>query len=93
MIALYKTSKLIITDSGGIQEEAISFGVPTIVIREKTERHEAVEIGNSVIVGNNVENLRMAFNTLLYREKTFFDNPFGDGHAAIRILDFFENQE
>ena len=91
MIDLYKASKLIITDSGGIQEEAVSFNVPTIVIREKTERPEAVEIGNSVVVGNSAIKLKIAFDKFLYGREPFEENPFGDGKAAIRIIDFFEN--
>lgn len=91
MIDLYKASKLIITDSGGIQEEAISFNVPTIVIREKTERPEAVEIGNSAVVGNSAKKLKVAFDEFLSKKEPSKNNPFGDGKAAIRILDFFEN--
>jgi UDP-N-acetylglucosamine 2-epimerase (non-hydrolysing) len=91
MIDLYKASKLIITDSGGIQEEAVSFNVPTIVIREKTERPEAIEVGNSVVVGNSSKKLKVAFEEFLNKKKTYKNNPFGDGKAAVRIIDFFEN--
>ncbi len=91
MIELYKTSRIIITDSGGIQEEAVSFNVPTIVIREKTERPEAIEVGNSVLVGNSLEKLKEVFYKLLDRKETTSKNPFGDGKAAIRIIDFFQN--
>lgn len=90
MIDLYKSSKLIITDSGGIQEEAVSFNVPTIVIREKTERQEAVEIGNSIVVGNSSEKLKLAFNRFLIEKTSPKENPFGDGKAAFRIIDYLE---
>lgn len=90
MIDLYRASILIITDSGGIQEEAISFNVPTIVVREKTERTEAVEIGNSIVVGSSPEKLKASFEKLIERKEINVKNPFGEGNAASQILDFFE---
>jgi UDP-N-acetylglucosamine 2-epimerase len=92
MFALFEKSKLIITDSGGIQEEAVSFNVPTLVIREKTERPEAVEAGNSIVTGVSSEKIIAAFSELLSRNKHISKNPFGDGKAAIRILDFFQDK-
>lgn len=92
MIELYKSLRLIITDSGGIQEEAVSFNVPTIVIREKTERPEAIEVGNSVLVGNSPEKLKDAFYKFLNRNNKVINNPFGDGTAASIIIDFFAKQ-
>lgn len=91
MIDLYKSSQLIITDSGGIQEEAVSFNIPTIVIREKTERTEAINVGNSELVGNSSEKLIAAFYKFLSRNVIDVNNPFGDGKAATRIIDFFYN--
>lgn len=92
MIELYKCTQLIITDSGGIQEEAVSFNVPTIVIREKTERLEAVEIGNSLLVGNSPEKLNAAFYKFLKSKTESPKNPFGAGNASSLIVDFFEKQ-
>jgi UDP-N-acetylglucosamine 2-epimerase len=85
-------SKLILTDSGGIQEEAPAFGVPVLVLREVTERPEAVEAGTAKVVGTDTERIvREAF--ALLDDQAAYDamaravNPFGDGHAAERIVD------
>ena len=93
MIHLYKSSKLIITDSGGIQEEAISFSVPTIVIREETERKEAINVGNSILVGNSSEKIKDAFRSLINIPHNIAINHFGDGKASIRIIDYFERSD
>jgi len=92
MVELYKSTRLIITDSGGIQEEAVSFSVPTIVIRDKTERPESIEVENSELVGNSPEKLKAAFYKFLSRKKKVLKNPFGDGNAASIIIDFFVQQ-
>lgn len=83
-------SWLIITDSGGIQEEAPSLGVPVLVLRDKTERPEAVSSGAALLVGTDPERLvcqvqTLMHNRLLYRKMVNARNPFGDGHAAERI--------
>jgi UDP-N-acetylglucosamine 2-epimerase len=85
-------SKLILTDSGGIQEEAPASGVLVLVLREVTERPEAVEAGTAKVVGTDTERIvREAF--ALLDDQAAYDamaravNPFGDGHAAERIVD------
>lgn len=91
-IGLMRISDLIITDSGGIQEEAPSLGVPVLVAREKTERPEAIEAGTAALVGTDPDRIfEEARNLLTDREKyeTIAGrvNPFGEGNAARKIAD------
>jgi UDP-N-acetylglucosamine 2-epimerase (non-hydrolysing) len=83
---------LVMTDSGGLQEEAPSLGKPVLVLRETTERPEAVEAGTAKLVGTNQELVVGAATELLKDVETYEKmanaiNPFGDGHAAERILE------
>ncbi len=89
-VDLMARSYLILTDSGGVQEEAPSLGKPVLVMREKTERPEAVRAGTVCLVGTNVETIVAETNTLLddsgrYRQMARRHNPYGDGHACERI--------
>lgn len=82
---------LILTDSGGIQEEAPSLGKPVLVMRETTERPEAVEAGTVRLVGTHEDAIIGAVNQLLRDEQSYHTmsrahNPYGDGHACHRIL-------
>lgn len=95
---LQSRSCLIITDSGGIQEEAPSFAVPVVVIRDYTERMESVETGFSVLAGTQTNKIIHAANLLLHdptiRNKlTTKPNPYGDGFTAKRILNILENKK
>ena len=90
-IYLIKRSYLVLTDSGGIQEEAPYLGVPVLVIRNNTERPEAVEAGTVKLVGTEVATIVSNLNTLLtdsdaYQKINFGHNPYGDGKASSRIL-------
>ncbi len=90
---LMERSKLIITDSGGVQEEAPSLGKPVLVMRETTERPEAVEAGTVILVGTNVEKIVSEANALLqdtekYERMSKLHNPYGDGKASKRIVEF-----
>ena len=92
LIQLMSRSTLILTDSGGIQEEAPSLGKPVLVLRAATERPEAVEAGCARIVGTDRGRIVDAARHLLedagaYRRMARVANPFGDGHAAERIAD------
>lgn len=92
MIHLMKASRLILTDSGGIQEEAPSLGVPVLVLREKTERPEAIEAGTARLVGTDPEQIIGIATSLLQDETAHAAmakaaNPFGDGHSARRIVE------
>jgi len=91
-VHLMKASELILTDSGGIQEEAPGFGVPVLVMRETTERPEAVAAGTSRLVGTKTEAIVREARRLLddpdaYRQMARAANPYGDGQAARRIVE------
>lgn len=90
---LMQRSKLIVSDSGGIQEEAPSLKRPVVALREATERSEAVEAGAVMCVGSAPEQIRKAVRQLLtdgdaYRAMQIERSPFGDGHAAERIVEW-----
>ncbi len=96
-IWLMDRSTLVITDSGGIQEEAPSLGKPVLVMRETTERPEAVEAGTVLLVGTDAdlicrEALDLLNNPERYDRMSHLHNPYGDGKAAPRILDFIEQK-
>lgn len=91
MVKALAASYIVITDSGGIQEEAPALGKPVLVLREKTERPEAVLAGTVKLVGTETERIVNAANTLLKDEQEYLKmskaiNPYGDGKAAARIL-------
>ena len=86
---------LCLTDSGGIQEECPSYGVPVLVMRDTTERPEGVEAGTLKLVGTNEETIYNTFKLLLedkveYEKMSHACNPYGDGHACERIADILE---
>ena len=86
---------LIITDSGGVQEEAPSLGKPVLVMRETTERPEAVEAGTVILVGTDQAKIIAEANDLLtnasrYAAMSALHNPYGDGQACARIVAFME---
>jgi UDP-N-acetylglucosamine 2-epimerase len=90
-VALMKRAHVILTDSGGIQEEAPSLGKPVLVMRETTERQEAIEAGTACLVGTSRElivsqTLRMLNDADAYRAMANASNPFGDGTASRRIV-------
>ena len=90
-------SYLILTDSGGIQEEAPSLGKPVLVMRDTTERPEGIEAGTLRIVGTDEENIYRNFRELLenkdaYSAMAHASNPYGDGHACRRIADILERE-
>ncbi len=78
----------VITDSGGVQEEACILGVPCVTIRDSTERPETVDVGANVLVHRDAQAMVAALN----RPMTSWTNPFGDGHTAERILDIVTGQ-
>ncbi|NVK74109.1 MAG: UDP-N-acetylglucosamine 2-epimerase (non-hydrolyzing) [Oceanospirillaceae bacterium] len=97
-VYLMNISFLIITDSGGIQEEAPSLGKPVLVMRDTTERPEAVESGTVKLVGacsNNIllEATRLIEDKVAYNKMTRAHNPYGDGKAVFRILEVLKNVE
>ena len=85
-IKLLKHSSLVLTDSGGIQEEAASLSKPVIVMRDVTERPEAMESDTFVLAGTERQGIRQAAEDLLNNHKSAStENPFGDGDASIKI--------
>ncbi|MFC4260118.1 non-hydrolyzing UDP-N-acetylglucosamine 2-epimerase [Marinobacter lacisalsi] len=94
-VYLMNRASVILTDSGGIQEEAPSLGKPVLVMRETTERPEAVEAGTVKLVGTGVDTIVNELSLLLnddaaYKAMSFAHNPYGDGKACSRILDALE---
>ena len=90
-------SYVCLTDSGGIQEECPSYGVPVLVMRDTTERPEGVDAGTLKLVGTNEENIFRSFKMLLedqdeYERMSHACNPYGDGHACERIADILEKE-
>lgn len=91
LVHLMKRSTLILTDSGGIQEEAPSFGIPVLVLRETTERPEGIDAGTLKLVGTETSRIVQEAKRLLddpseYGKMAKASNPYGDGHAAERIV-------
>ncbi|MGI9344786.1 MAG: non-hydrolyzing UDP-N-acetylglucosamine 2-epimerase [Gammaproteobacteria bacterium] len=94
---LMQQAWLIISDSGGVQEEAASLGTPVLVTRQNTERLEAIEAGTALVAGTTGTELVAMVNRLLkypdqYRTMAQAKNPYGDGRAAIAIADILEQQ-
>ncbi|MGX2966539.1 non-hydrolyzing UDP-N-acetylglucosamine 2-epimerase [Ursidibacter sp. B-7004-1] len=92
---LMNESFMIITDSGGVQEEAPSLGKPVLVMRDTTERPEAVDAGTVVLVGTNKEKIIFECEKLLkdateYRKMSALHNPYGDGKSCERIVEFIK---
>jgi UDP-N-acetylglucosamine 2-epimerase (non-hydrolysing) len=97
-IWMMNRSKLIITDSGGVQEEAPSLGKPVLVMRDTTERPEAVDAGTVILVGTDKElivneTLDLINNTARFEEMSRLHNPYGDGKASYRIVHFIAQKE
>jgi UDP-N-acetylglucosamine 2-epimerase (non-hydrolysing) len=95
-VQLMNKSYIILTDSGGIQEEAPSLGKPVLVLRETTERPEGVEAGTAKLVGTNTDNIIKETELLLNNQKEYDKmakavNPYGDGKASERIVDIIRN--
>ena len=91
-VTLMRRAELIVTDSGGVQEEAPSLGKPVLVTRDTTERPEAIEAGTVTLVGTNADLLFARASRLLddrgaYEAMSFAHNPYGDGQAAERIVE------
>jgi UDP-N-acetylglucosamine 2-epimerase (non-hydrolysing) len=86
-------SEVIISDSGGIQEEAPSLNVPVVVTRNTTERQDGVDKGYAHVVGTDTIKIEDAVNRLLKvsKEERAFENPYGDGKASKKITDFIAN--
>ena len=96
-VRLLSRSYLVLTDSGGVQEEAPALGKPVLVMRDTTERPEGVEAGTALLVGTDpsliaAEALRLLHDREHYLRMSRAHNPFGDGHASERIIDVLSNE-
>jgi len=97
LVHLMKHATLILTDSGGIQEEAPAFGIPTLVLRDVTERPEGVAAGTLKLVGTETNSIVKEAKRLLddpsaYGEMSRAANPYGDGHAAEKTIQALLNR-
>ncbi|MFH2110747.1 MAG: UDP-N-acetylglucosamine 2-epimerase (non-hydrolyzing) [Candidatus Bathyarchaeota archaeon] len=88
-LALEASSSLVLTDSGGVQEEACILGVPCVTLRENTERPETLQVGSNVLVGAEPERILQGALEMS-RRKRGWPNPFGDGNAAEKIIKIIE---
>ena len=93
---LMAKTHLIISDSGGVQEEAPSLGKPVLVVREETERPEGIDAGTAKLVGTEYDNIFQAADTLLSNEEEYKKmanavNPYGDGRTSEKIADIIVN--
>jgi UDP-N-acetylglucosamine 2-epimerase (non-hydrolysing) len=91
-VALMAHCRVVLTDSGGVQEEAPSLGKPVVVMRDTTERPEGVAAGTALLTGTNAEAIvkhvaRLLTNEAAYRSMSAAQNPYGDGYAAERIVE------
>ncbi|HKS09908.1 MAG TPA: UDP-N-acetylglucosamine 2-epimerase (non-hydrolyzing) [Pyrinomonadaceae bacterium] len=88
-LSLYSSARLVLTDSGGIQEETTALGIPCLTLRENTERPITVELGSNVIVGTDTNRIIAAANAALNgsAKRTATQPPLWDGHTSERILD------
>jgi UDP-N-acetylglucosamine 2-epimerase (non-hydrolysing) len=90
-------ASILLTDSGGVQEEGPSLGKPVLVMREVSERPEAITAGTASLVGTDPERIFTAVSSLLddpacYKRMTSSPNPYGDGHASERIVEFLSSR-
>ncbi len=95
LIATMKLSYFILTDSGGIQEEAPTLGKPVLVLRNKTEREEAIKAGTAILVGTDKnkivkESMKLFSNKIHFETMSNIANPYGDGQASKRIIEICE---
>jgi len=88
-LSLMNNSKLMLTDSGGIQEESCIIKKPCVTLRNATERPETIDVGSNMIAGTNPDKIIECINVMLNKERNW-ENPFGDGKSAEKILNILE---
>jgi UDP-N-acetylglucosamine 2-epimerase (non-hydrolysing) len=89
-LQLASNARLILTDSGGVQEEACILSVPCVTLRDNTERPETIEVGANILAGASPDKILEYSKVMLGRENNW-SNPFGDGKAGKRIVDILES--
>lgn len=89
-IQLEKHARLILTDSGGVQEEACILGTPSVTLRENTERPETLEVGASILAGSSPDRI-LRFSEIMLHRSNGWRNPFGDGKAGEQIISLINN--
>ena len=89
-LQLESKAKLVLTDSGGIQEETCILGIPCVTLRDNTERPETIEVGSNILVGTNPDKVLEAAKIICVRKRNWL-NPFGDGTAGKKIIDILES--
>jgi UDP-N-acetylglucosamine 2-epimerase (non-hydrolysing) len=85
-LSLEANARLVITDSGGLQEESCILGVPCVTLRENTERPETLDVGSNVLAGTDAQTI-LEKSRIMLDKKPDWKNPYGDGHAAKRMVD------
>ena len=85
-LQLESNAKLVLTDSGGVQEETCIIKVPCVTLRDNTERPETLEVGSNILAGANADDILNAAQEMMGR-KNNWENPFGDGKAGERIVE------
>jgi len=88
-LQLENNARLILTDSGGVQEEACILGVPCVTLRDNTERPETIEVGSNILAGTSADKI-LEHTGLMLNKETNWMNPFGDGKAAQRIVEILK---
>jgi len=89
-LQLESNAKLVLTDSGGVQEETCVFGVPCVTLRDNTERPETLEVGSNILAGTDSEKILECVK-MMVTQKNRWENPFGDGNTGKRIVEELSN--
>lgn len=90
-LQLEQHAKVILTDSGGVQEESCILGNPCVTLRDNTERPETIDVGSNVLAGTHPEDIVDAVSVMLHKERKV-SNPFGDGQSSKKIVDILEER-
>jgi UDP-N-acetylglucosamine 2-epimerase (non-hydrolysing) len=85
-LQLEANAKLVLTDSGGVQEETCILKVPCVTLRDNTERPETLEVGSNVLAGTNQNRILEGVKIMLSKKRNW-ENPFGDGRAGVKIVE------
>jgi UDP-N-acetylglucosamine 2-epimerase (non-hydrolysing) len=91
-LKLESKAKLVLTDSGGVQEETCILVVPCVTLRESTERPETVDVGSNILAGSNPERILESARAIVARKRGWI-NPFGDGKTSQKIIDILKDKQ